>query len=271
MMAPPDEGLGLRRKLRRLRDHRRVFGLWHTLRSVVARIAAPPAGDGFDAQYGVATDGDFTAPDVTSPNRAFASPYQPTHARVLRDVLRRLPIELPSTTFVDLGCGKGRALLMAAEHPFRRILGIDFSEVLCRDAEANVASFARRFPARLRCPRVEVACADVCDLAVPEGDVVFYLFNPFEPPVLERVLARIAAAARASPRRILIAYCHAKYGTEALEQQGCVKIDETSVLTPWWSWSLWRWPERGEDPLPPAARRAARPELRADAARSDAP
>jgi len=249
----------LRERLTRLRNNLRVFGPAETARAVLLRYLNR-SNDRFDTRFGVATDGDLAASDVTSPNRVYAAPYQPTHERVLAHLLRALPIDPAEYTFVDLGCGKGRALLMASELPFSRIVGIDFSPSLCRLARENLAQFREHHADRVRCERVEVVCNDVAQLEVPAGNVVFYLFNPFEPPVLKQALDRIGEAARRSPRELLIAYCHSKHGTRAFEDRGWRQLGEHRVISPWWSWSLWRWmsnaptePQAPSAPNPSAA------------------
>jgi SAM-dependent methyltransferase len=250
----------LQRKLTKLRNNVAVFGVWHTLRAALSRALAPPAGDDFDRTHGVLTDGDFSVTDATGANRAYASPYQPTHAKVLRHVLRSLPLRHRDYTFVDLGCGRGRAMLMAGDYPFARVVGVDFSPSLCRDARRNLELWRAAHPARWRAGEAEVVCADVCQIEAPDGDLVLYLFNPFEPPVLERVLERVEQAVREQARDVLIAYCHTKYGTGALAARGCELLSETRVLSPWWSWSLWRWPRRPppDGVLWPVARQEAR-------------
>ena len=53
----------------------------------------------------------------------FHSPYQPTDPALFQEMMASLPIEFDQFTFVDLGSGKGRTLLMASEYPFRKIAG----------------------------------------------------------------------------------------------------------------------------------------------------
>jgi len=50
---------------------------------------------------------------------------------------------IPRATFIDIGCGKGRVLLMAAEHGFRKIIGIDFAADLCLTARGTVELYRR--------------------------------------------------------------------------------------------------------------------------------
>src|SRR5271167_2282557 len=72
----------------------------------------------------------------------FHSPYQPTEPALFREMLATLmssaKIEFGEFTFIDIGSGKGRALLMAADYPFRRILGIELLPELHRVAKENI-------------------------------------------------------------------------------------------------------------------------------------
>lgn len=55
----------------------------------------------------------------------FHSPYQPTEPALFKEMLESLNIDFQEFTFIDIGSGKGRALLMAADYPFRHILGVE--------------------------------------------------------------------------------------------------------------------------------------------------
>lgn len=96
-----------------------------------------------------------------------------------------LPDPVAGHTFVDLGCGKGRALLLAARHPFARLVGVEFAPALLDAARRNTAALA--LP-------VELYCADAAGFRFPPGPLVIYLYNPFGAPVMDAV-ARHAALA----------------------------------------------------------------------------
>jgi hypothetical protein len=79
--------------------------------------------------------------------------YLPVRPLVGRHLLRALPIEDCSLyTFVDMGSGKGRMLLLAAEYPFRQIQGVEFAVELHDQATANIHRYTS---ARRRCARIE--------------------------------------------------------------------------------------------------------------------
>ena len=68
----------------------------------------------------------------------FHSAYQPTEPALFKEMMAYLKIDFQEFTFIDIGSGKGRVLLMAADYPFRRILGIELLPALHRVAQENL-------------------------------------------------------------------------------------------------------------------------------------
>ena len=129
--------------------------------------------------------------------------YLPSPPRVTQSMLDRVGVQPETTTFVDLGCGKGRVMLLAAQRPFRRVVGIEISSELAATARANVERYCS--PPDLLAP-IDVVNADVTTVELPEGDILVHLYHPFETPVTEAVLRRLEASQDRSARRITIAY-----------------------------------------------------------------
>lgn len=127
--------------------------------------------------------------------------YFPTAYRELDAVLRWLEPG-PEDVFVDLGAGKGRALMIAAGFPFRRLVGVEISAELCAEAERNLRALAARQPS----PPVEIAAADAAAFAIPDDATILYLYNPFHGPRLETVFRNVAASLARAPREIAIVY-----------------------------------------------------------------
>src|ERR1700733_6284279 len=63
-----------------------------------------------------------------------ATMYMPVNFFVLDHLLAEIRKYTDSKTFLDLGCGKGRAMVVAANYGFTDITGIDFSKKFCEDA-----------------------------------------------------------------------------------------------------------------------------------------
>jgi SAM-dependent methyltransferase len=160
----------------------------------------------FDRRYGVDTCGvhdDLAALGARGEHLPQAYGYEPMQLRVFRRILRAAQIDPHQFVFVDFGSGKGRALLMAAEYGFRRIVGVELAPALHELAERNVAAFSRRRPHPVR---IELHCADAADLEIPDGNVFLSFYNPFGEVVLRKVAANIERAYRARPRQMVIAY-----------------------------------------------------------------
>jgi Histone methylation protein DOT1 len=133
----------------------------------------------------------------------FYSPYQATDPALFREMMASLPIEFDRFTFVDLGSGKGRTLLMASEYPFRRIVGVELIAELHRAAEENIRMY---HSATERCTQIEAVCADACEFVLPDTPLVLYLFNPLSEAGLQRVLRNLERSLEQSPRWVWILY-----------------------------------------------------------------
>ena len=134
--------------------------------------------------------------------RADSNIYGPVRAANVRAALRDLPVrDLSPYTFLDIGSGKGRVLFIAAEYPFRRVLGVEYDRAMHLVAEQNIAAF--RHPGQ-RCHSIESVHANAADFEFPDGDLVVYLFNPFGPEILSKMLQNLQRAITQQPRHVLI-------------------------------------------------------------------
>jgi hypothetical protein len=140
--------------------------------------------------------------EVVGPHRHVGSPYEGADFDLLRDWIAGLGIDFPQYTFLDLGSGKGRALLIAAQFPFRQVRGIEFAPALHAVAVKNLASY--RGP-RV-CTDVRADLGDAAEYPVPAGPLVVFIYNPFAGAVMDRVLANLARSHREQPRDIRVAY-----------------------------------------------------------------
>jgi SAM-dependent methyltransferase len=165
--------------------------------------------DRVDWKYRADTGGIITHGElgVDASNAAYATCYRAALGWVIRRFLRQLPIDFTRYTFVDFGSGKGRALLVASEFAFAEIVGVEFSADLLDISRRNIA----RLPARnRRDDRIRATLGDAAEFALPQTDLVCYLYNPFGPPVIDRVVARIAAHSRAG-FDVFIVYINPKH------------------------------------------------------------
>ncbi|MBC8003672.1 MAG: class I SAM-dependent methyltransferase [Opitutaceae bacterium] len=140
--------------------------------------------------------------ETDSTNKKSATYYGATRARPLIQLLDRLGLP-DASVFVDLGSGKGRVLLIAAQYGFRRVVGVDFSEPLCRVARKNLEAFRR---SRSITSDVQVVHADVVQYSIQPDETVFFLYDPFSTEVLDKVIGNIRQSLSIHPRKIWVIY-----------------------------------------------------------------
>ncbi len=132
-----------------------------------------------------------------------ARPYFASEPWLFAQIMQSMPIEFSQFTFIDLGAGKGRALLMATDYSFQKIVGVEFMPGLCRAAQKNIAGYSSD---RQQCRRIEAICMDARDFQFPLQPLVVYLFNPFSEPTFAQVLASLRRSVEQAPRPVYIAY-----------------------------------------------------------------
>jgi SAM-dependent methyltransferase len=115
---------------------------------------------------------------VLGPNRSHGVRYQASDAPLFRECFALLQEDWRNFTFVDLGCGKGRPLLLARELGFGRIIGVEFAPALATTARRNA-------------PFAEVVLCDASEYLFPRGPLVVFLYNPFDDVVLRRVVPHL--------------------------------------------------------------------------------
>ena len=186
------ESLGWRRATHELLTHRRPY---------------EPADDlHFDARHGTDTAGSVDRERLGIEDadvRDNAIRYLPSPVSVTEWMLDRVDVDPAAVTFVDLGCGKGRVLLVAAQRPFRRVVGVEISSELAAIARRNVERYRPPPPVR---SDVEVINADVTTVDLPETDLLVHLYHPFETTIFAEVLRRLEDSLARTPRRVTIAY-----------------------------------------------------------------
>ncbi|HEV2739465.1 MAG TPA: class I SAM-dependent methyltransferase [Candidatus Elarobacter sp.] len=163
------------------------------------------AGQRFDAEHRVTTEAlvflSELDPDAVGPSLEFATHYEPTPVAQAEALLDASPLAPEQATFVDLGAGMGRVVLLAARRPFRAVIGVDISPALVEIARENLVS--ARDPQRLA-RDVKIVSADAAGYTFPRGDLVIFMYNPFRGPVLDRVLANVRTTSE--EREVVLLY-----------------------------------------------------------------
>jgi len=183
----------------------------------------------FDQKYGTDTGG-YLRPDELGTggiHDAMNNGYSAVAPSVFREACRRWRETLPSCaarmeaySFVDVGAGKGRALLLAAELPFRKVIGVELNEDLARIAKKNITLWKRHARPRAK---ITVMREDATEFRWPRTPLLVYLNNPFDCALVERLAVKLAAAAAFGPRLVDILYVNPDCA-DTLTQQGFFKL-----------------------------------------------
>jgi hypothetical protein len=188
----------------------------------------------FDRERGTDTSGIISQWDVgpVVGSRLWASWYQGTDAAELRGVFDELSasLDFADYTFLDLGSGKGRALLVAAEYAFRSVVGVEHSSMLHEIAEKNICVDC----GVRRCKNVKSILGDATTFVVPaEGSLLVYMYNPFGRSPIEQVLDNLLAAVAREAREILILFYteHADCTPEMFTKRGILPVSVAGKFT----------------------------------------
>lgn len=133
--------------------------------------------------------------DIRSKNAPYGTRYEATDEQELVDAVDFLHEDPANWTFIDLGCGKGRTLLVASQLGFKRVIGVEFARELVEIAGKNLT--------KSQIINATVLHADAADFEFPSGDIVVYLYNPFSGEVMTRVVESLREA---QSRRLYVIY-----------------------------------------------------------------
>jgi hypothetical protein len=146
----------------------------------------------FDLEYGVRTSGLIAGRNLKSGHRndRHSTAYFGVAPSVFQSLIKKWKRSRPSAaiesfTFVDVGAGMGRAVLLASEMPFKAAIGVELHPTLARIARRNVTVW--RKAGRARAP-IKIICGDAVEFEWPEVPCLAFLFNPFGETVMRRMV-----------------------------------------------------------------------------------
>jgi SAM-dependent methyltransferase len=123
---------------------------------------------------------------------------------------RTNPQPIEKTVFLDIGAGKGRALLLASQFPFARVDGVELNPILASVAQSNISLWDKDIEADALSPIV-LHNADATRHLLPREPTLAFLFHPFELPILKRFLRHIERSIALNPRPFDLLYANAEH------------------------------------------------------------
>jgi len=171
----------------------------------------------FDKRHGLDTSGYLSKRDLVTghPNDAYLTGYSAVAPSVFRQMCRRWIDTLAARgrvqafSFVDVGAGKGRALLLASELPFRKVIGVELSKELAHIAAQNIDKWKEGRSVRVP---IRIVHQDILEFRWPRTPLLIYLYNPFEREMIEHLIERLCWAAKAGSRCLDVLYLNPVFG-----------------------------------------------------------
>ena len=170
-------------------------GFWQRL-CFYGRLVRSHSWDlGYDLWHGTQTQRNLPRRALQSESTQLdcATWYSPVPVSTLRCILQQRMMDYSETTFIDYGCGPGRAMLVASEFSFKAIVGIEFATNLTLQAERNLNRARQQSP---QLSHWDIYSGDASDYLPPQDNCFFFLYAPFYGRVLDTVLENIRQACR---------------------------------------------------------------------------
>jgi SAM-dependent methyltransferase len=188
----------------------------------------------FDLEFGVRTSGLIAGRNLKCGSRAdrHNTAYFGVAPSVFHEMIalwrRSKPAgTIDQFTFVDIGAGMGRAVLLASEFPFRSVIGVELNPRLARIARKNVAHWKA---AGLACAPVRVICRDAVEFKIPPGPCVAFMFNPFGGPIMRRLLKTWSQTLARREDQLDILYVNNEQEPVLRRQPGLVRLFAGEVM-----------------------------------------
>ena len=178
--------LGPRGVIRLLREHGVSKATAFVTRNIRYSIADGLARR-WDRKHGVDTAGSVQLKSLTiiGPNGDAGNECLCTSPKTFDFMMSALPLSVDDYTFIDIGSGKSRTLLLASRYNFHKIVGVEFARELVNISQDNLLKFKASWQ---RTKKLEVVHADAAQYILPDGPLVIFLYNPFSKEVFEAVL-----------------------------------------------------------------------------------
>ena len=189
------------------------------------RRPASQAKHHFDQRYGTDTSGLIGGGSLATghPHDIYITAYAgiaPSRFEAALDLWRAtLAARIEDYTFIDLGCGKGRALLLASRHPFREVIGIELNPQLAAVALRNARLWRDLGETR---SRITIQVGDATQPALPAGPVILFFYNAFAGPLVNQLANHLSRSARDGP--IDLIYQNAYFAGEFPAQLGFTEL-----------------------------------------------
>jgi SAM-dependent methyltransferase len=159
--------------------------------------------------------------NISRPIIDLAYSYMPSNYKLLEHVFNEVNQYDHNQTFLDIGCGKGRAMMVAAHYDFKKITGVEINLDYCTSLSETSIKYQNEFNCSF-----EIICGDASEYHIPDDVQTIFFYNPFKEPVMRKVVSNIMSSLSNNKRELYIIYLNPLY-SELLLERGFIKIYDT--------------------------------------------
>ena len=165
----------------------------------------------FDIKYDIETRHHISSTDlkIKSKNKKYAFRYEPIPIENFYASMKNLNIQHEEYNFIDMGAGKGRALLLASDFPFKELIGIEFSKEIYNIAKNNIS----KFETMNKNNNFNLLYMDAEKYSFPDENIILFLYNPFDGQVLHNVVNNIKLHIENTTKDFIIIYHYPMYSS----------------------------------------------------------
>jgi len=155
----------------------------------------------YEVHFGVNTTGNLNAAELGYINVKDLQTYEPAGYGIIIKLINIIKVNYSECAFLDYGCGKGRAIIAAAQYPFNKIIGIDLSDDLIGIAKHNVDIMRHKVSSD-----IDIININAMVYQIPDSVNIIYFFNPFVGEVLDNVINNIYKSYTNAPRKLYVIF-----------------------------------------------------------------
>ncbi len=176
----------------------------------------------FDMKYDIETRHHISSKDlkIESKNKEFAFRYEPIPNKDFYASMKYLNIQHEEYVFIDVGAGKGRALLLASDYPFKEFIGIEFSKEVYNIANSNINKF---ISINKKNYNYNLLYMDATEYTFPNENIILFLYNPFDGQVLYNFIDNIKQHIESTTKDFIIIYHYPMY-SDLYNKQSFLKL-----------------------------------------------
>lgn len=224
-----------------IKNNYRMFGFRATMRNAMLYMFSNAPEDQFDIKWGTYTSNHigFTDLGFTPEQMEAGRAYSATPSKLVSSILNDLKFNFSDFSYVDLGSGLGRTLMLASLYEFKKVEGVELSEVLVSICNKNISIFSEK--ASVKSP-INVKNEDVLQYQFPTGKTLVFMYDPFKPMLLAECLKKIYRHCQSSPENeVYIVYVRSFHALPTFNELDFMKvIKHVQVISLDYSWSLYK-------------------------------